>query len=230
MKKIVNVIVLALAMNFLLVVGAGGWLFSSGHLDKAKFVEVKKILFPPEVPVVPATQPAPTTGPASHLDELLAKATGRTVNEQVDSIRQAFAAEEAELDRRTRELQDLQRQVDLAKDQARLDRTRIEAEKKDVDTQQAEEVRLAADKGFQDSLALYNAMKPKQVKTIFMTLSDDTVVQYLRAMDPRTATKITAEFKLPEEITRIQKVMEKIRQSQPVTTPAGSPQAAVPVQ
>ena len=230
MKKIVNVIVLALAMNFLLVVGAGGWLFSSGHLDKAKFAGVKKILFPPQVPVVPTTQPAPTTGPATRLDELLARASGKTVNDQVDSIRQAFAAEQAELDQRTRELQDLQMQVDLAKEQARIDRTKIEAEKKDVDAQQAEQNRLASDKGFQDSLALYNAMKPKQVKTIFMTLSDDTVVQYLRAMEPHAATKITNEFKLPEEIARIQKIMEKIRQSQPAAPAGGSPQAAVPLQ
>jgi flagellar motility protein MotE (MotC chaperone) len=230
MKKIINVITLALAMNFLLVVGAGGWLYSSGHLDKAKFVEVKKILFPPVVPVVAATQPAPTTGPSSRLDELLAKASGRTVNDQVNSIRQAFAAEQAELDRRARVLDDLQQQIDLAKDQAGLDRVKIETEQKAVDARQVEQNRLASDQGFQDSLAVYNAMKPKQVKTIFMTLSDDTVVEYIRAMEPRTATKIINEFKLPEEIARIQKILEKIRLSQPASPPAAGPQAALPPQ
>jgi hypothetical protein len=33
-------------------------------------------------------------------------------------------------------------------------------------------------------------------------------------MEPRTATKITKEFKTPEEIARIGLVMEKMRQTQ----------------
>jgi hypothetical protein len=52
------------------------------------------------------------------------------------------------------------------------------------------------------------------VKTIFMSLTDDTMIQYLRAMEPRTATKITKEFKSPEELARIGLVMEKMRQTQ----------------
>jgi hypothetical protein len=230
MKKIVNVLVLALAMNFLLAIGGAGWMFSSGHLDKTRFAEVKKILFPPEVPVAPATQPTPTTQPDGRLDELLAQASGKPAGEQVDSIRQAFVAEEAELDRRTREIQDLQRQVDLAKEQARIDHSKIEQEKKTVDAQRAEQDRLASDKGFQDSLQLYTALPAKQVKTIFMTLSDDTVEQYLDAMQPRVASKIIKEFKSDQEIQRIQKVLEKIRQSQPAAAAGAGPQAAVPAQ
>jgi hypothetical protein len=57
-------------------------------------------------------------------------------------------------------------------------------------------------------------MPARQVKTIFMSLTDDTMIQYLRAMEPRTATKITKEFKSPEEVTRIGQVLEKMRQTQ----------------
>ncbi len=223
MKKIINVIILALAMNFLLVVGVGGWLVSSGRLDKAKFAEVKKILVA-DAPPPPATQPAPTTEPASRLEALLAQASGRPAGEQIDSIHQAFVAEQTELDRRTRELQDVRRQIDLAKQQATADRTKIQQEKKDVDAQQAEQNRLASDKGFQDSLQLYSIMPAKQVKTVFMTLGDDTVMQYLQAMQPRVAAKVIKEFKSPDETLRIQKVLEKIRLSQPA--PALTPQAA----
>jgi hypothetical protein len=208
-------------MNFLLVVGGSGWLYTSGHLDKEKFVELKKILFPPTQPVVAvaSTQPAPTTGPADRLEILLAQASGRPAAEQVDFIRHTFDAQMTELDRRQRELTDLQRQVDLAKEQAVTDRAKISQAQKQVAEQQAEQTRLDSDKGFQDSLQLYTVMPARQVKTIFLTLADDTVMHYLQAMQPRTAAKIVKEYKSPEEIQRIQKVLEKIRQSQPPAPP-----------
>ena len=69
-----------------------------------------------------------------------------------------------------------------------------------------------------DTLTLYNSMQAKQVKTIFATLDDDTVVRFLSAMQPRTAAKIVKEFKSPEETARIQRVMERMRQN-----PAAAP-------
>ncbi len=56
MKKLFNLIVLTLAMNFLLVAGGVGWMVKSGRLDKAKALEVKKMLFEPTTqPVTVAT-------------------------------------------------------------------------------------------------------------------------------------------------------------------------------
>jgi flagellar motility protein MotE (MotC chaperone) len=246
LKKILNVIVLTLAMNFLLVVAGSAMLLKTSHMDRDKFTAVKKLLFETSQPTTePAsTEPVATTEPADRLADLLAKASGRPAGEQVSFIRQAFDTEMAELDRKQRELADLQHQIDLARTQTATDRAKIEQGQKDLVAQQEEQSKLASDKGFQDSLELYNAMPAKQVKTIFMTLSDDTVMQYLVAMEPRAAGKIIKEFKLPEETIRIQKVLEKIRQSQAAPNPAapaapgaaqglpsatpGSPQAALP--
>jgi Mg/Co/Ni transporter MgtE len=71
-----------------------------------------------------------------------------------------------------------------------------------------------SDTGFQEALALYQAMPARQVKTLFMTLDEDVVTRFLHAMQPRTATKIIKEFKAPDEHDRIQKILEKLRQSQ----------------
>ena len=54
-------------------------------------------------------------------------------------------------------------------------------------------------------------MPGKQVKTIFMSLDEETMRQYLQAMEPRVAAKIMKEFKSQEETARIQKVMEAMR-------------------
>src|ERR1700733_1485437 len=113
MKKLWNLIVLTLAMNFVLLAGGVGWMVKSGRLEKAKALELKKMLFePPATPVKVDTvaKPDPTTQPTMRLDQLLAKASGRSAIEQVELIHQTFDAEVAQLDRRERELIDLQRQ------------------------------------------------------------------------------------------------------------------------
>jgi len=56
-----------------------------------------------------------------------------------------------------------------------------------------------------------------------MTLNEDTVQQYLQAMDTRTATKIIKEFKTPAETAFIERVLERIRQAQASTTNGTSP-------
>jgi hypothetical protein len=240
-KKILNVIVLTLALNFLLA-GAGGLvLFSKSHMDRQKFGKLKEFLFAASQPTtaeLASTQPAATTEPEDPLADLLAKASGHTAGEQVNFIRQTFEAEMAEMDQKKRELEDLKHQVDLAREQTGIDRAKIEIAQKDLQNRQEMQNKLATDKGFQDSLELYNVMPARQVKTIFMTLSDDTVQQYFQAMEPRSAAKIMKEFKLPDETMKLEKVMERIRQSQAGGAPGtpvapgrgGPPQAALPSQ
>jgi hypothetical protein len=91
------------------------------------------------------------------------------------------------------------------------DRTALDGREKALAEREQQATRLANDKGFQDSLALYATLPPKQVKTIFMGLDDPTVMNYLQAMEKRSAGKIIKEFKSPEETTRIQKILERMR-------------------
>jgi hypothetical protein len=215
-KKLGGVIVLTLAINFLAAAGGIGYLFQSGKLDRAKVSTIKELMFAPPPVNSATTQPStqPTTKPVNSLEELLAKASGRTAGEQVEFIQRSFDAQMALLDRRQRELTDLQRQVDLAKQQMERDRVALEKGRTELTTQQELAKKLETDKGFQDSLQLYNTMPGKQVKTIFMAMDDATMRQYLQSMQPRVAARIIKEFKSPDELTRIQKVMEAMRTSE----------------
>jgi flagellar motility protein MotE (MotC chaperone) len=137
----------------------------------------------------------------------------------------------AQIDRRQRELADLQRQVDAATQQIQRDRAALGEDRQRLEAEKQQAARLQNDQGFQETLELYNTMSGKQVKTIFMTLDDKTMMQYLQAMQPRTAARIIKEFKTPEEVDRVHQVMEKMRQSQaaasaPATAPAGAVQAS----
>src|SRR5439155_24195220 len=144
----------------------------------------------------------------------LARASARTAAEQVEFIQHAFDSQMAQLDRRQRELNDQQRQVDLAKQQMARDRAALLSDQQKLTDQQQQETKLASDKGFQDSLLRYQAMPGKQAKQIFMTLDDQTIMNYLQTMEPRTAARIIKEFKTPEELDRIHKVLERMRLAQ----------------
>ncbi len=214
MKKLFFVLILTLAMNFLALGGAVGYLFQSGKLDKAKITKVREIIFPPPG-MAATTQPSAASAAPQPLNlaNLLDKHSGSVI-EQVDFIRRTVDAQMLELDRRQRELADLKRQVDLANQKLAADRTALEKREKDLTNREQAAQKLQNDTGFQNSLAIYNAMPSKQVKSIFMTLGEATVQQYLTAMDTRTAGKIIKEFKTADETAFIERVLERIRQAQ----------------
>lgn len=224
MKTIGTVLIMALAVNFLALAGGAGWLFQSGHLNKDRVKAIREIAFPSATQ--PTTQPGEAEVPreptaASRLEELLAKHTGtRSVGEQADSLQHSFDAQMSQLDQRQRQLEDLQRLVAQGQAQVRADRALLEGDRQKLDNSKQEATRLAEDQGFQDSLNLYNSMPPKQVKADFLAMDDETAVNYLRAMTPRTAAKVLKEFKSPDEVARVHKLMDRMREPAPTTAPA----------
>jgi flagellar motility protein MotE (MotC chaperone) len=218
-KSFLKVIVSTLALNFIALAGFTGWLWQTGRLDRMAVMAIKDLLFP-HVSAVPAatTQPtaaAPTTRPISPLEELLARRSGSTsAAAQVDLIQQSVDAQMGQLDQRQRQLEDLQRLVAAAQAKMERDRASLEKDRKELTSEQQESVRLAADKGFQDSLNLYNSMAPKQVKSIFLNMDDSGMTNYLQAMEPRAAARIIKEFKTPDELERIHRVIDRMRHGQ----------------
>jgi len=216
MKRLWDVFVLTLALNFLAMAGLVAWLYRSGRLDHDRVAKIRQIVFEPP-PAPPATtQPTEgdaTTRPSLSLESLLGQRANMTASQQVDFIRQTFDANMAKLERRSQELADLKSQIDLAQQKLTEDRTAVEADRKKLTEAQEQSRKLATDQGFQDSLNLYMSMPAKQAKAIFMTLGDDVIRQYMEAMPTRTAAKIAKEFKSPDENERIQRIMEKMRQA-----------------
>ena len=80
--------------------------------------------------------------------------------------------------------------------------------------------RRAADKGFQDTLILYTTMQSRQVKGVFLSMTDAAAAEYLDAMEPRSAVKILKEFKAPEELARLKLILDKMRHPPGAMRPA----------
>jgi hypothetical protein len=221
MKKLLTVIAWTLALNFLAAVGGIVWLYGTKKLDRDKVHQIKDLVFAPAtqpVEVKPEVRDA-TTQPTLRLEEMMAKVSGRSASEQVEFMQNTFNTHMALLDRRFQDLQNQRKTIDQAKAQVDKDRQKLLADQKQLATAQQDQAKLLTDQGFQDTLNLYNSMPARQVKTIFMSMSDDTMIKYLRAMEPRIATKIIKEFKTADETDRVGKVMEKMRQAQASTNP-----------
>lgn len=215
MRKFLTILTATLALNFVAVLAGLVYLTQSGRLDRQKVQAIKDILFA-EPATGPSTQPAATssTQGAAPLDALLTRHSNLPVSDQVEVVRRSFDAQMSLLERRQRELNDLQRQVEMARHQLVKDRAALEESRKALQSRVDEAAKLANDKGFQDSLERYQSLPPKQVKMVFLGLDDATVIRYLQAMDARQAGKIMKEFKEPEEMERLKRLMERMRQSQ----------------
>lgn len=217
-KKLLSIVVLVLAVNFLLALGAIGYVVASAGVNQEKVGKIKDVLYPPpeapEAPAAPVTEQKvePTIDPTKRIEELLAKSASVTAAEQVQFLRQAFDVQMAELDRRERELQDLQRQIELAKDELSTGRASLAQEKKALAERETRSSRQEQDAGFQTSLALYLSMPAKQVKDVFMDKSDEDVAAFLAAMPPRAASKIVKEFSKTEaEKRKVASVLAVLR-------------------
>jgi flagellar motility protein MotE (MotC chaperone) len=211
-KKLWNMLVLTLALNFLLLAGGVGYLYKTGRLDPEKLHAIRELVFPAVQPGDPSTRPttAPSTQPVLSLDALLAEHAGMPAVEQVQLLQRTFDSRLAQLDRRQREVEALHDLVRNAEAKLSAERAEFDAQRAALETREQEAARLAGDKGFQEALQLYQTMKPKQVKDVFAGMADDAVVRYLRAMEPRQATKVLKEFKTPAEVRRVKLLMERV--------------------
>lgn len=228
-RKLATLVVVLLAIHFLAVLGAVGFAFASGKLDKAKLGEIAKLMTPP--PAAPATQPAAkpdlaTTRPLLQFDDLLAQQAGKSTTDQVQFLRESFDGMSVQLDRQQRELLDLKRQVDLAQSQVATERIAVAAREKAIADREAEAKRLADDAGFQRTMEIYDSMTPKQLKDVFAKQDDALVARYLQGMDPKRIANIVKEFKTPPEQTRANALLDRLRTGD--QTPATAAASAAP--
>lgn len=114
------------------------------------------------------------------------------------------------------EAQDLRhRQELLERLQAKIegDRKKVEEDRKAFEQAVALAASGTGEETFQKTLALYDELKPKQLKDLFIPMGDELAARYLGAMAADRAAKIIAEFKTAEERAFILTVLERLREN-----------------
>ena len=226
LKKLWMVLVVTLALNFVALAAVAGLLAQRAHLDTEKIRAVREVLFPADEstdegepdPIV--EEPAGPT-PMEELLALLDEQSGKRAERRVSDLTATLDERATMLDRRRREVLDRRRTVDAAARSVRVEREAFESDRDAWDDAVRVAGERASDEGFQEALALYEQLPSKQVKAIFAELADEEAVAYLRAMEPRQATKVLKEFKTDAEIRRATALLEMLR-DKPVPEPDGN--------
>jgi flagellar motility protein MotE (MotC chaperone) len=239
MKKLAAFLSLLCVINILALAGLVGFLLTTGRLDKPKAQSISDLLRHQGTPenlrgklydiLAPAaqTQPATTTAPAPVAS---ASDVPGSAQERIDYVRRVLEQDRLELENEKQFLRDQhklldQRQESLAAAEAAF------AQQKKVYEQKLATADTTTDKaGFQRSLAIFDELKPKQVKDLLLAMTPDDIARYFTAMQSDRAAKIMAEFKSADEKSLLNTVLDKIRGVKPPsgTGAAPAPPAAPP--
>jgi flagellar motility protein MotE (MotC chaperone) len=240
MKKLGSFFVMLCVINLLALLGLAGYLFGTGRLDGPKAKAIADMLRHKGTPdnfreqLYDILEPATASAPASQMAAAGSQpAEGDTVYsaaDRIDTERRAVEQERIHLESEAQDLRHRQELLVQMQTDVQTKLAQIDADKKAFDDRVALTETKAKDENFEKALALYNELKPKQIKDIFIGMTPDLVAKFLQAMEPEQAGKIIAEFKSPEESKFISTVLEQIRTlgtSAASGTPASGNTAAV---
>jgi flagellar motility protein MotE (MotC chaperone) len=228
MKKIASLFLLICVLNLLALGGLAGYLVATDRLDAPKAAAIVDLLRHQGTPVkfretlydilqpAPATTSAPASQPAmasadAPADSALPSPPPGTAQDRINAAHEAVDQQQLRLENEAQELR--HRQELLVKMQADVTAQlkQVKDEKEAFEKRVAQAGTQATDDNFQKTLALYDELKSKQVKDLFMNMQVEEIAKYITAMDPDRAGKIIGEFKTPQEANLIAKVLEHIR-------------------
>ena len=110
------------------------------------------------------------------------------------------------------QLLSLQRSVEARSADVKRKMDELVAKQKKWADQQAARSQQRENDGFQRALTLYESMKAREVKEIWIGLSEDILVALVRNMEPGKVAKIFKEFREADEIEAKRRVLERIRE------------------
>jgi flagellar motility protein MotE (MotC chaperone) len=219
MKKLFTFVSMLCLLNLLAVGGLLGYLIATQRVDRNKAVVIADLLRHQGTPenlraqVIeilgpPAT--APATGPASR--PALARFDGpATAEERIDFARQAMEQERLRLEIDAQDLRHRQELLERMQARVEADRKKVDDDRKAFEAAIAQTTSKSGDEAFQKSMALYEELKPRQLKDLFIPMGPELAARYLGGMAPDRAAKIISEYKTPEERAFVKLVLDRLR-------------------
>ncbi|MFA9478650.1 hypothetical protein ACERK3_10115 [Phycisphaerales bacterium AB-hyl4] len=220
----------AILMSALLLIvlhlfaGAGfvGWLYHTDRLNRDRLervVEMFELTIDEEqAQLADADRLArETRRQAEQIARLEAVADGpRTLQDRLATERESDEVSQQRLERLQRETDDLRRQIARAQTQITRDREELDAKRAAFEEAVERQRRLQEDDDFQQTVQMYEQLRPGQAKQMFQELMNqgktDQVVEYLAAMQLRRASRVVSEFKEGDEVVMAAELLESLRE------------------
>jgi flagellar motility protein MotE (MotC chaperone) len=191
------------ALNFVALAATGGVLAAKGMLTREKVTKVVAVLR--AAPAVEAPPQPADTAPASRPAELVPAPVTLADRERVVALLRA------QFDKEIDDIRQRSSAVDRARQKLESDRAAFEAERQTFRASLDATTRARRQAGMRETLKTYAALKPDRIKALAAPLSDEDLTEVLVGLEARLRAKVIDEFKTPEELARIQKVLSMIR-------------------
>ncbi|MCC7145079.1 MAG: hypothetical protein IT443_01390 [Phycisphaeraceae bacterium] len=221
MKAFWNALAIVLIVNFLGLCAFGGYLYLTGRLSRDRLHQIVAIVTPTpleeeaqKLQAQEAARKAKEEKDQAQYQQQVAQGP-RTPTEQLAQQNEQEQLEVLRSQRLREDIRALQRQVEMARQLLDEQKNRNAADRKALEEALTREAALRNDQDFQQTVQLYEQLKPKQTKDMFRALiaenKTEQVVAYLAAMSPRKAAGVIKEFKTTEETKTATDLMQMLR-------------------
>ena len=222
LRALWTAISILLLLNVVLLLGFVLWLRTSGRLNGERIDQIREML------AVTVEQEKAQQEEAKALEEqaqekAMELARLESVSDGPISLADRLTIQQERdevallrLDRLHKDIEGLQAQLELTKRQLSKQQEELGTKQKAFDEAVQQQVELETDENFQQTVSMYEKLKPKQAKQMFQDLlSQDRsgqVVEYLAAMQLRKAAAVLKEFKTPREISQATDLLQRLRE------------------
>ncbi|QDU72182.1 MotE family protein [Mucisphaera calidilacus] len=139
------------------------------------------------------------------------------------------------LERLQQETKALQGQIARLKSLLTREQEKLIAERAAFEQYKQDQMAGTAQEGFDQAVAMVEALQPKQVKSVIEQMNRDgrvsEMVDILATMQPRKAGSVLREFKTPADVPLLTDLLTRLRDRgvDPSTLAAGIPQPDAPL-
>lgn len=222
MKTLRQVFTALLVIHFLLLIAGVAWLRSSGRLNGDRLRRVGEMFRPTIAQESAAREEKERADKEDHekaVEAARLESVGAgpvTISDRLRTDEEKDTVALQRIERLKRETADLRAQLEVYKGLLSKQKEELEAERAAFNELKAKEEQLRNDTDFQQAVAMYEKLRPKQAKEMFQVLIKDgkkpQVIDYLAAMQLKKASDVLKEFKSAEEVAQATELVQRLRE------------------
>lgn len=226
MKRTWNIVSFLAIVNLLTILLLIAWMWQTERLTEERISSLRTWVMSPPGADVPAPMDSSVEEDIESQDAMIGLSSQQRL-EWLEHWRmqseQRLQSLVDEAERRSLEVQS--RLTDLE-----LQRQELAAREQAIDDLATSQAALQADEAFQRTVLLYQSARPSTAKAWLLALIDEgrlpRAVEYLSAMDARSASKVLQAFNTGNEIKLAKQLLESMSGAHPIATAEGLPSDA----
>lgn len=207
LRRVYDVAALFSLLNLSALVLVAALAFGTGAVDRARISRIAAVLqgTPEDTTVVP-----PSTSDAGTTSKIDSDAPERSASpEDLEILRRESDRMKAELEQQTALMNSMMVKITTEREELRKERERLKAPVSPDLTQRRED-------GLRKQIEIYEQLAPKVALEHLLGLVDvDQAARVLSELEPRKAKRIIEAAKNPEQSSRIQEILQRVKEVMP---------------